>query len=238
MDPTRFDAIARVLASRPDRRSVLQAAIGGALAAALGGASDAEAGKKNKKRKKKKSNCPQSRRCGKTCCGANKYCCNPKRGVCCAIMSQSCCNVGEGTGTCCSRPNTCGKPWGKDAADSVCCPEKRQWFTTAGLVRCCPAGTVSLGRGISTNGGPCCPQASYCGNNDCCGEGQVCCKHGPNDKGRCCDKHLCLGPGLCCAPGAEIFCPDTNPHCAFGPRTCCKQGNIYVSCPGTTCNCG
>ena len=41
-------------------------------------------------------------------------------------------------------------------------PAHRQWFTTTGLVRCCPAGTRSLGTGITSDDGPCCPEEKYC----------------------------------------------------------------------------
>ena len=168
MDDKRFDDFARILGGPASRRSTVRSIGGGALGAVLGllGLADIEAGKKKGKGKgkgkdKKKKRCSGSRKCGKHCCGNGTFCCDDARKVCCANGSE-CCNPGSGTGSCCSSPNRCGRPYGNDAAPYECCPPERQWFTTAGLVRCCPAGTRSLGTGISSDDGPCCPEAKYC----------------------------------------------------------------------------
>ena len=91
-----------------------------------------------------------------------KFCCNPEQGLCCSKKNASCCNPEAGQGTCCAEPKQCAKPIGNDAAPYECCPKERQWTTNVGLVRCCPAGTRSLGTGISSDDGPCCPEEKYC----------------------------------------------------------------------------
>jgi len=218
MDGRTFDAWLRSLTE--SRRSLL----GGLLVAAAGWnvvahAADAKHKGKGKKHKKKH----QQETCGHTACAAGQHCCDDQRGLCCSGGAE-CCNPGAGTGSCCAEPNRCGQPWGNDAAPSECCPPERQWFTSTGLVRCCPAGTRSLGTGISSDDGPCCPEQKYCSQaptgGTCCGDLAPVCVD--RSTGQCCTEAATCGTD-CCGFG-EVCCNGT----------CCTFGKI---CDGGTCKC-
>src|SRR5687767_3257547 len=183
MDDARFDELTKGL-SASSRRSLIAAAGTAALAALFGhDAADEALARKRKKKKKKKPPEP----CGAATCAAGQFCCDDEREVCCANGSD-CCNPGPGTGSCCPSPNRCGRPIGNDAAPSECCPPERQWFTNTGLVRCCPTGERSLGTGISSDDGPCCPEEKYCSQSPtggkCCGDLAPICVD--RSTGRCC----------------------------------------------------
>jgi len=220
MDGDRFDRIARAVGDMPSRRDALRALVAGAFAAAVGEApAEAEAAKR----------CRGARRCGRRCCPKGKFCCDPERGACCA-KGDGCCNPSPGTGTCCARPNRCAKPLFDDDADTVCCPEKRQWFTTTGRVRCCPAGTRSLGTGITSDDGPCCPEKKFCGDT-CCADGQICadpatgrcCPEGSACATTCCPTRFCYAcVGGTCQPtcGTCQYC-DGNGGCKECGVGCC-----------------
>jgi hypothetical protein len=200
VDGKRFDDLARAITEAVSRRSVLRG--GTALIAGfLGQASIAGS----------EAACSRARRCGKTCCKKSQFCCNPEKGLCCS-GSAECCNPDAGKGTCCPSPKRCAKPIGKDSAPTKCCPRTRQWFTTTNRVRCCPAGTRSLGTGITAEDGPCCPEKKYCSDQP--------------SGGRCCPSFspVCVDPskGLCCTK--ERKCG----------KKCCPYGQI---CDGGTCNC-
>jgi hypothetical protein len=235
MDPSRFDQLARGLGTTPSRRGLVGALLG--VVPALLGLGETQAA----------TSCPANRRCGAgKCCPKGGVCCNPNRKRCCGRTAE-CCNPGP-RGTCCARPNRCAKPWGNDAAPWTCCPKKRQWTTGTGRLRCCPAGTRSLGTGISSDDGPCCPEAKYCSQaptggkccpdaapvcvnkatGQCCTEadrcGTECCGFGrPCCNGKCCPFGQTCDGGTCkCQPGVRQ-CGDT----------CC--GPSAVACEGSTC---
>lgn len=228
MDGPNFDDLSRRVGTSLSRRRALWSLGGvlGGLAAALPDAPDVAGKKKRKKKKKKK----KGERCGSVRCRANQLCCDPANGVCCSKRGASCCNPGPGTGACCAGPNRCGRPWGNDAAPFACCPPERQWFTSAGLVRCCPPGTKSMGTGITTNGGPCCPEANACGKT-CCNTGQVCADPAT---GRCCSEAAVCGKTCCltefCMACVNGTCQDTCPPCHF-----CNGSGACIDCGEGCC---
>jgi hypothetical protein len=270
MDADRFDALSRSLIEAPSRRSALRLLAGSALGGALGwlGHEAAEAGKKKRKKrkkgedkgggggskkKKKKKNRnqeqpPPPEPCGPASCSSGTFCCDDARGICCADGSE-CCNIGPGTGSCCSPPNRCGKPWGNDAAPWECCPPERQWFTNTGLVRCCPTGTRSLGTGITSDDGPCCPEEKYCSQSltggACCPDLAPICTDRATE--RCCTEEGRCGD-TCCAPPFSECCNGKCRHadlgpwtpcgdsCCLGGKSCCTNGGLAMCCdPGDVC---
>ena len=245
MDADRFDSLTRSLTVPGSRRRVLALALSGALASLLT-REDAEAHNEREKcnkindtdkrqrcveqaRKHKKKHKKKSERCGPATCSSGTFCCDDARGVCCATGSE-CCNVGPGTGSCCPSPGRCAQPIGNDAAPYQCCPPERQWFTSVGLVRCCPTGTRSLGTGITADDGPCCLEAKYCSTS--------------LTGGTCCPDvaPVCVNPatGQCCtaARACGTSCCNAGETCVGGQ--CCPSGRSICSgvcCPaGQTCS--
>jgi hypothetical protein len=240
VDDRRFDEIAKLLAGSVSRRSTVRSA-SSALGAMFGllGLTESEAGKKKGKRKGKgkKKRCSGSRKCGKACCGKGQFCCDDARKVCCADNAE-CCNLGSGTGSCCSPPNRCAKPIGNDAAPFECCPPERQ-FTGFGVIRCCPGGTRSLGTEISSDDGPCCPEGKYCSTSQtggkCCPDvAPICLNRGT---GQCCNEDAACGTTCCSGEFGDCCngqCWDSNQ----GPWTpcgsfCCWKGT--ECCAGGVC---
>ena len=227
MDGPNFDDLSRRVGTSLSRRRALWSLGGvlGGLAAEFPDAPDA-AGKKRKKKKKK------GERCGSVRCRANQLCCDPANGVCCSKRGATCCNVGPGTGTCCAGPNRCGRPVANDAAPYACCPPERQWFTSAGLVRCCPTGTRSLGTGITSDDGPCCPEKKYCSTQPtggkCCADGMICSNPATGQccpEGSACGTFCCPTGTTCCGTGdIRVCCGSSAPVCA----TPC--GNLQAAC--------
>jgi hypothetical protein len=250
VDDKRFDEFAKLLAVPASRRATVRSVTGGALAAMLGllGRAGTDAKKKKGTGKSKKKSCSGFRKCGNKCCDKGKFCCDDARKLCCPKNAE-CCNIGSGTGSCCSPPNRCGKPWGNDAAPSVCCPPERQWFTATGIVRCCPSGTRSLGRGISSDDGPCCPEEKYCSTaqtgGKCCPDVAPICLN--RSTGQCCDEANKCGTDCCgfgsvccngkCCPFGQICDGGTTCKCPTGVMqcgdTCCHAG--AVGCEGSRC---
>ena len=256
MDDKRFDALAKFVGEPTTRRWAFRSLTGGAFGAVLGllGLTETEAGKKGKKKrggggggggndgkgkgKGKKPSCSGLRKCGKRCCGKRQFCCDDARKVCCPDNAE-CCNVGPGTGACCSPPNRCAKPIGNDAAPSECCPPERQ-FTGFGVIRCCPGGTRSLGTEISSDDGPCCPEEKYCSTSQtggkCCPDIAPVCLD--RNTGQCCDEGNACGD-TCCAPPFSQCCNGDCRHDDFGPWTpcggtlCCWEGR--ECCAGGAC---
>ena len=238
MDPLRFDRLTRGLGAASSRRTLVGALLG--AVPALLGLSQAEA----------QATCPASRRCGEgKCCARGGVCCDPRRKLCCGKTAE-CCNPGR-TGSCCERPHHCAKPFGSDSARYVCCPKKRQWTSTTGRILCCPAGKRSLGTGISSDDGPCCPERKYCSlaltggkccpdfapvcvnkaTGQCCTEekkcGTDCCGYNqPCCNGRCCPYgQICDGGTTCkCPPEVVLQCGDE----------CCNP-NVHVACEDGRC---
>lgn len=214
MDSQQFDDLVKRFAEPASRRSSLRsmgaAAVGGVFAFA--GLADAAVGKKKKKKKKKK----KGERCGARTCAKSQFCCDDTSQLCCTKGGE-CCNPGSGTGSCCDAPNRCGLPFGNDSAPRECCPPERQWFTSVGLVRCCPPGERAI-KGITSDDGACCPEAKFCGDT-CCADGLVC---SDPDTGRCCAEGTACGLICCnqnqvctqpCGATKAACCPRTNPNC-------------------------
>ena len=242
MDGERFDALVRGFGGRVPRRGALRLlAVAGPVG--LLGLADGEARRRKKRKKRKEPPEP----CGAATCASGRFCCDDEREVCCANGSE-CCNPGPGTGSCCPSPNRCGRPYGNDAAPNECCPPERQWFTTTGLVRCCPAGTRSLGTGITSDDGPCCPEEKYCSTSPtggkCCGDSAPICVD--RSAGRCCTEADKCGTDCCgfgrtccngkCCPFGQI-CDGGACKCPSGVRqcgdTCCHAA--AVGCEGSRC---
>jgi hypothetical protein len=223
MDDSRFDELTKGLGAA-SRRSLVAAAGAAALAALFGREGVDEAVARRKKRKGKGKNKKKDRGVpepcgGETVCTAGSFCCDDQQELCCAPGSE-CCNPGAGTGSCCPSPNRCGRPWGNDNAPFECCPPERQWFTYTGIVRCCPEGTRSLGTGITSDDGPCCPEEKYCGQFECCGDLAPICVN--QSTGRCCTEADKCGTDCC----------GFNQPCCNG--RCCSFGQI---CDGGACKC-
>ena len=251
MDDRRFDDLIRAVGGMPSRRDALRAFVAAGLAAVVAGETteDSEAGTRRRRA------CRGARKCDGRCCPKRTFCCDPKRETCCADGDE-CCNPGHGTGSCCTRPSRCGKPYGDDGGDRVCCPPKRQFLTTTGLVRCCPPGTQAL-EGVTAEAGPCCPEERFCGDTccnegtycadretkTCCGESQEICD--TTDKGKvCCTKGSCCklrdGKTYCCnrpqdgCPQCKVTCCD-NPE-VEGAGWCCSYLDSYADKICTTEN--
>jgi hypothetical protein len=258
MDDGRFDAFTRALSDAESRRGVLGRllVVAGILgSAALPDAAEARKRKgkgrkkgKGKKKPRQREKSPPGEQCGSALCTDGRFCCDDQRAICCS-PGDSCCNLGPGTGICCPSPNRCGRPWGNDNAPSECCPPERQWFTHTGVVRCCPPGTRSLGTGITSDDGPCCPEEKYCSQEltggKCCGDLAPVCMN--RATGRCCTPEgvcgniCCSGMfGVCCngecrltelgpwSPCGEFCCP--------GGKTCCTNGGQAICCdPDDVC---
>ena len=212
------------------------------LAALFGGERAEEALAKKRKKKRKKKQWPPEPCGGDTVCTNGRFCCDDEREICCA-RGASCCNIGPGTGFCCPSPNRCGRPWGNDDAPSECCPPERQWFTTVGLVRCCPEGTRSLGTGITSDDGPCCPEEKYCSQDltggKCCPDVAPVCLD--RATGSCCNEEAACGDsccqgefGDCC--GGECRYSEMGPwqdcggFCCWAGATCCGEGPNGICC--------
>ena len=240
MDQDRFDDLARSLTTATPRRSAVRGLAGALLAGLFGwhGDQDAEAHNEREKCKKindkdkrqrcveqaeehKKKHKKKSERCGPATCSSGTFCCDDARGVCCASGSE-CCNLGPGTGSCCASPNRCGRPYGNDAAPNECCPPERQWFTATGLVRCCPAGTRSLGTGITADDGPCCPEEKFCGDTCCPNLAPICIDPATR---RCCTAEGRCGSNCCSTQSGETCC---------GGTTCCSTGRCF-DCNNGSC---
>jgi hypothetical protein len=221
MDSKQFDDLTKVLGGAPSRRGFVRVFGGGLAAIAAHFALDDSAAKRKKKKPKK------GPRCGAKRCKDGQFCCDDTRRVCCQKKGGECCNPGPGSGSCCNRPNRCGLPIDDETALRECCPPERQWFTSVGLVRCCPAGTRAL-EGITSDDGACCPEEKYCGET-CCADGQICaggqcCSEGAACGSTCCLTEWCMG----CVGGT---CQDTCGHCQFcnGAGSCIDCG---VGCCG------
>lgn len=243
MEGPDFDDLSRRVGTSLSRRRTLWT-LGGVLGGLLPALPDASVDARKKKGKKKK----KGERCGPVRCSTKQFCCDDASGTCCSKKGASCCNVGPGTGTCCAGPNQCGRPIGNDAAPQECCPPERQWFTTTGLVRCCPPGKRSLGTGISSDDGPCCPEEKYCSTSPtggrCCSDDAPICMD--RSSGRCCSEADkcgtdCCGYGETCCNGKccsfNQTCDGGVCKCAPGVRqcgdTCCHAG--AVGCEGSRC---
>lgn len=216
MDDARFDLLTRRFGQPSSRRAALRLVAGLVSAGAAGGLAAGRVAAKHKKPK----TCPQ----GRLCDSASGICC-PKKSVCC--------NPDSPDAACCPQPNACAKPYGDEAAPYACCPPERTWAGRNGARVCCPAGTRTLPHGaVSTNGGPCCPEAAYCGGV-CCASGatcldpthQLCCPDGATQCGKTCCGGDCCG-GVCCPSAASCWgcvdgtcqdlCPASVGYCSNG----------------------
>ena len=243
MDALDFDDLTKRVGTSRSRRYALWAiggVLGGLLPAIPGESVDA--GKKKKRKKKK------GEKCGPVRCSLKQFCCDDLRGVCCTKQAAACCNAAPGTGICCAKPNDCGKPWGNDSAPDECCPPERQWFTRTGIIRCCPTGTRSLGTGITSDDGPCCPEEKYCSTattgGKCCGDLAPICLD--KTTGECCSEANRCGSDCCgygsvccngrCCPYGQI-CDGGVCKCPVGEEQCgtsCCKGTFY-GCDGNRC---
>lgn len=248
MDGQRFDQFTRAWSGRAvSRREMLRLVGGGIVASLLGVVGRAGVAaqtclaegevchssdqcclgrcKKKKGHTRGHCSCPATRQCETFCCGSDHFCCNPQDQICCPSDAQ-CCNPGDGTGSCCAAPGSCATTFGDDTGPTTCCPPERTFLTSANIPECCPAGTVAVG-GVTTNGGPCCPEAAAC-NGSCCSSGSVCvngsCCAETNVCGsQCCSTAYCYG----CNNGTCSYQCLSNQYCAFGGT--CKD------CPLTGC---
>ena len=241
MEDSRFDALTKRLGAA-SRRGLVGAAGVTALAALFGQEIEKEALSKGKgKRKKGKKGKKKKRKPGEPCggetvCTGGRFCCDDERELCCN-PGDSCCNIGPGTGSCCSPPNRCGRPWGNDNAPFECCPPEQQWVTSVGLVRCCPDGTEAI-QNFPVTTGPCCPEDSVCGDT-CCPEDRPVCVDPV--MGTCCTEDNACGDSCCqglfgdCCNGEcrnSEFGPwhDCGDFCCWAETTCCGSGNNGICC--------
>lgn len=75
-------------------------------------------------------------------------------------------------GTCCKQGTAGALLFPEDGFGCTCCPKDRIWRGSTGVKRCCALGTRAVA-GLTTNGGPCCPEENFC-NGECCNSGYVC----------------------------------------------------------------
>ncbi len=73
-----FDALARGMGQRVDRRRLVAFGLAGLGA----GAFWAAAPRPSSARRRDRRHCPSERACGKRCCGVGKTCGNPVQGIC------------------------------------------------------------------------------------------------------------------------------------------------------------
>lgn len=232
MNPSSFDALARLLASR---RLVIGG--GGAVLLSLTGqGQDAEAKCRSLGAKCGKSKCCAGARCkgGRCRCKPN----SPKwAGVCCkhrfALASGQGLQPLPGTEFCCSDKGVCSQD-GNPAHDD-CCQENETCIDG----KCCCDGC----RGTVICGGVCCGSASCC-NGVCCPNGQICAETEPGvhscvSATRECDENDDCHPGetcfgeICCTDGRMCnlpndngpFCCGADSYCFGGLNTCCSNGN-------------
>ncbi len=231
MDPTRFDALARTLAHRLARRTL----IGGILAGLLGGGTAAAAGRGCRRR------CHQTRR-GRVCrvictCRVGLTACRTGGRTACVDLRTdrshcgACGNACGGLRPCAN--GTCGLPpspcrAGLDACAGTCVDTSTDPAHCGGCDRACAegeecrdgrCGTACRAVGDACAGGGCCPQAP--------GSGGVACEAVEPDKGpRGCGFPLnpALNPPRCCRlVGAAC---DGDCECCGG-----------LECRGGTCDC-
>lgn len=236
MDHTRFDALARSLASR-------RVALGGSLALLAGAAVGEHAAAARCK--------PAGKKCGRRKCCAGARCrrkrcrCKPGHamwaGVCCknrfALANGPGLPALPGTEFCCSAAGVCSKD-GNPAHDD-CCQENETCLNG----KCCCDGC----RGTVICGGVCCGSASCC-NGVCCGSGQICAETATGVRtcvsstracitsnncyqGETCFGDICCTAGrMCVLPlgGGPACCP-ANSYCYEDLDTCCSNGNICTT---------
>jgi hypothetical protein len=259
MDPTRFDALARVLSAPDSRRRVL-----GLLAAVpvLGGLvlldpddaeakrkrrrhtrerdhdPDLDAEKKKKKKKKKKKCTPDAvtQTCAGRCGAVSNNCqqavdCGP---CTCDPACPACQICDEETGQCVADPGQAGDACGSAGqvcfGNSCCTP-----------ISTCPAGAcgvISDGCGSTIDCGACAPQTCKTGT---CGENGTCSyANEPNGQPGtncattfCCNGACCGLPYPICSASGGCCRPERGIETCFGG----KCGNVINNC-GQTVNCG
>ena len=247
MDGERFDALTRALAAPGGSRRRLLGGLAAAAAVLLGGLRTEDAAahdalgacrkiedRQRRRRCVRQAKAHNARHCGAELCPTGTFCCDDQRQVCCPTGSE-CCSPGPGTGSCCAGDSRCGRPIGDDDGAHVCCPEERQWATSTGGVRCCPAGTRA-NEGVDSDNGQCCPEERWCGGV-CCGDAapvcvdpgtQTCCTEAATCGTACCQ------PGESCVDGQCRACPSGETPC--GDACCakheaCRDGACVAVCP-------
>lgn len=239
MDSSRFDALARSVASR---RMALR---GGAALLLAFGASEEQAEAKCK---------PMGTKCGRHKCCEGARCrrgrcrCKPDyalwAGVCCkdrfALANGPGLEALPGTEFCCDAAGVCSQDG--DPAHDDCCQENE----TCIAGKCCCDGC----RGTVICGGVCCGSASCC-NGVCCGSDQVCAETAPGVRSCVADQRDCLSNaqcypgetcwgGTCCTSGRMCLlnvgneddvpvCCTANTVCDQGLGTCCVNGGICTT---------
>lgn len=253
MDPTRFDALTRVLTNTIGRAAPRRGVLG-ALAALFAAdraaaKSDAERSNKDRKDNGKGKGKGKGRGKGKECKGGQKKCnnvctdtgadffnCGTCGNVCSSEAGSVCCG-GEciNTGRDLRHCGGCGRPCdGLDAAciDGLCtvCPVNQER---------CPDGTCADLQTDAKNCGACgsaCPSGETCQSGRCAcagprcplpGGGTRCC---PATAGVCCDGGGCCRNGQTCQPGGQ--CCDGGYYLCPDGAQCCPNG---YACGG---NCG
>jgi hypothetical protein len=202
VDPSRFDGLARLVAS--PRRAVLRAALGGVLAAAEWSAIGLDASAKRGKRKKK--------RCQGYCLGPPRRCCPSGTRPASAIYGTA------GSCECCPEKRV----WVSRVGARLCCP--------AGT-RAMPKGGASTNGGQCCQedqfcNETCCDKDSVCRSGKCvrkCANGNAWCKPANGD-GICCDWDQTCRVGqcldICDSAEGETQC-DTGDGRFF----CCESGS-------------
>lgn len=252
MDESRFDDLAKRLATRRSRRGVLKA-LGTATLAALGlGMSEGTALAKDKGDCRSaghpcegNQSCCTGLECRVTGPGSAARCMEPSctpttclaQGVTCGPILDGC----GGTLDCgsCSAPQTCGG----GGAPGVCgCTDESQSITCAN--RC---GTVFNNCGRAVDCGPCCVAAGQaCTNDSACCSGmcdQGICLARPGETGAACDSQVDCAIGVCC----DGYCAEpasfaTDPlNCGACSVVCdsgaCLGGQCVICAPGSTTDC-
>lgn len=170
-DRSRFDELARILASDMPRRKAIKLAFGALLGASFTAAATQQAhaagfcfGVGN----------PQ---CFGNICVQDSYlclggCCCPNNTECCPtepdLCSRSCCDsaierclFSNGYVLCC--------PFGDDRIiNNRCCNAGRECWLSNGSHVCCPLGQKCAGK-------KCCPVDKICNKDNCCSQSETCC---------------------------------------------------------------
>ncbi len=233
MTESRFDDLARTLATPMPRRRALQLTAAALAALVLPGIRARPA---RAELKRGTGKCPPG---GQLTC-AQQF--GPEVTECCSRPipgsgNYTCCKPGEcfytpSTNTCCPKKLQCGKrccPPDDTCIDGECvfCPKEQK----CGKKCCFPPQKCRGGQCRCPDGRPacgknCCPKGKVCSKAVEARSGKAtyaCCTPGKFNcgDGRCCDPDSCCG-GKCCSK--DDFC--------CGGKTCCKKATICASAVG------
>jgi hypothetical protein len=223
MDPSRFDALARLVASRAPRRAALRALAAGALGARLGlGAGDG-AGATHAGCRHDGKDCARAGQCCSGRCAANGTC-------------QPCTKAGQ-----CPRPaNPCKR--------AVCTTGGRCEVRDKPAEAACPDDGDPCTDDVCDGNGACTHPPLDDGTT--CGEGKACCGGGCTalgteaDCARCGDAcaadQSCVAGSCTCTAGS---CPDgccDGDQCKPGTsaQVCGRNGGTCAACAGNDACCG